>query len=320
MPELVKLSTKIETTRALLDRMKAQLALALPKHLSADRLARVVMTECLASVQRGRPGAPTLLDCTAESFASAVLQAAAFGLEPGALGQVHLIPRRNSRRGTVECTFQIGYKGILALVYRSGQILTIDPVVVYARDRYEIRKGTNRSIRHDPYRPTSSEDSPGDAVAYYAVADIRGGGTKFVDAWRSDIERHRDRYAATRGEGSPWDTHFDEMALKTVLKRLCKYLPVSVEVATAVALDDAAEAGIPQDFAWLGQADAPLEVPGELCGVEFQSKHGEMARCIKEAGHTADHVGERAPAEGSSKLDAAVADRKRRGESPEAVA
>ena len=158
MPEMVKLQTKVTTTRNLLDKMKSQLALALPKHLTADRLVRVVMTECLASVQRARPGAPTLLDCTAESFASAVLKAASVGLEPGPLDQVHLIPRRNTRRGTVECTFQIGYRGLMVLVRRSGQILTVDPVIVYARDRYEVRQGTTPGIRHEPYRPTDDPE------------------------------------------------------------------------------------------------------------------------------------------------------------------
>jgi recombination protein RecT len=201
-----------------------------------------------------------------------------------------LIPRRNNRRGTVECKFELGYKGILALVYRSGQILSIDAVIVYARDRYEIQKGTRRTIRHEPYRPTDEEDSPGNPIAYYAVAALRGGGTKFEDMWKQDVERHRDRFAAARGEGTPWDTHFDAMALKTVLKRLCKYLPVSVETATAVALDDAGEAGLPQNLGWLTDVQNPLS--GEDAPLEDAAEDAPP------------------PSDGSSKLDAAVANRR----------
>ena len=288
MPELVKLSAKVDTVRNLLDRMKPQLALALPKHLTADRLVRVVYTEVLTSIQRARPGAPTLVDCTGESFASAVLQAAELGLLPGGLGQVHLIPRRNNRRGTVECTFQLGYKGILTLVRRSGQILTISPVVVYARDRYDVRKGTTRSIRHEPYRSTGAGDTPGEAVAFYAVADIRGGGTQFEDMSRADVEAHRDRYAATRGEASPWDTHFEAMALKTVLKKLCKYLPVEVEAAEAIRLDDAAETGRSQIFS--------VDLP------DWIKRENPADPALEESAS--------APADGSAKLDAAVARRR----------
>ena len=259
MPEMVKLQTKVTTTRNLLDKMKSQLALALPKHLTADRLVRVVMTECLASVQRARPGAPTSWIARRNRSRPPSSRPHRSGYEPGPLDQVHLIPRRNTRRGTIECTFQIGYRGLMVLVRRSGQILTVDPVIVYARDRYEVRQGTTPGIRHEPYRPTDDpEDSAGPSVAFYAVATIRGGGTQFRHMWRSDVERHRDRFAAARGTGTPWDDHFDAMGLKTVLKALCKYLPVSVETTIAIALDDAAEMGLPTDLDFIpGLTDTP---------------------------------------------------------------
>jgi recombinational DNA repair protein RecT len=63
---------------------------------------------------------------------------------------------------------------------------------------------------------------------------------------RREVEKHRDR-SATRGSG-PWVTDYEAMALKTVLRKLCKFLPASVELKRAVELDERAEAGLPQDL------------------------------------------------------------------------
>jgi len=241
MPELLAVPKRIQQRKELLDQMHGALVQALPKRLTADRLTRTVLTECLASVQRADPGDATLLDCTRESFAGAVLTCATFGLEPG-LGHVYLIPFRNRKRGTVECQLIPGYKGLLVLARNSGEVLAIDAAPVYARDGFEYRRGTTPTIEHRPY--LGPEDR-GEVLAYYAMGLIRGGGVQ-VDAMRKlDVEAHRDRFsrAATRG---PWVEHFDAMALKTVLRRLCKLLPVSIEAHEAVALDELSEAGLPQ--------------------------------------------------------------------------
>lgn len=287
MAELVPLTKKIATTRDFLEKMRGQLALALPRHVTPDRMVRVVLTECLTGVQRARPGAPTLLDCTQESFAGAVLQCAALGLEPGVLGQAFLIPFRNNRRGTIECQLIPGYKGLLMLARRSGQIQSIDPVVVYAKDKFTVRKGTAPQIVHDPHRPKTDDDDHGPAVAYYAVAALKGGGYQFDYMWKADVQRHRERYSRASEDG-PWSTNFDEMGLKTVLRRLCKFLPVSVETQTAIALDEAHEAGLPQDLGTVWSAQPEIVGPEES-GVATGA--GDAA----------------APA--TSKLDAAVAQR-----------
>lgn len=263
--EIIPITKRIQTTRELLDKMKPALAAALPRHIGPDRMARVVLTEVLASVQRARPGTPTLLDCTHESFVGAVLQCAALGLEPGVLGQIYLIPFRNTKRGTVECQVIPGYKGLLALARRSGQILTIDAVLVHKLDRFEVRRGTLPRIVHVPYVPSDDPEDPGPGpvIAYYAVAVIRGGGTQFDYAYRPEIEAHRDRFSRAAHDG-PWHTDFEAMALKTVLRRLCKFLPLSIEAQTVATLDEMHEAGLPQDLgvAWLdAPADAASPVP-----------------------------------------------------------
>jgi recombination protein RecT len=268
MAEMVPLPKRIQSLRDFLEKQKGQLALALPRHLTPERLIRVVLTECIRSVQHARPGAPTLLDCTMESFAGAVLQVAQLGLEPGVLGQAYLIPFRNPKRGTVEAQLICGYKGLLALARRSGQIVSIDPVVVHAKDTYRVKRGTAPAIVHEPYRPKGEEDDAGPAVAYYAIAFLRGGGVQFESMWRREVESHRQRYSRASDDG-PWATNFDEMALKTVLRRLCKWLPLTIEAQTAVALDERAEAGLPQDLDVLWSVSA---APSEAQNAPAASK------------------------------------------------
>jgi recombination protein RecT len=260
MAEMVPIQKRIQSLRDFLERQKGQFALALPRHLTPERLIRVVLTECIRSAQHARPGAPTLFDCTLESFAGAVLQVAQLGLEPGVLGQAYLIPFRNLKRGTVEVQLIPGYKGLLVLARRSGQIVSLDPVVVHAKDTYRVKRGTAPAIVHEPYRPKGEEDDAGPAVAYYAIAFLRGGGVQFESMWRREVEVHRQRYSRAAEDG-PWATNFDEMALKTVLRRLCKWLPLTVEAQTAIALDERAEAGLSQDLdlLWSGVSAAPSE-------------------------------------------------------------
>jgi recombination protein RecT len=235
MAEIVSFQKKVETVRDLLERMKPQLALALPKHLSADRMVRVVMTEVLRN--------PKLMDCDPRSFAGAVIQSAQLGLEIGVLGLAFLVPFRNTKADRLDCQLIPGYKGLLQLARRSGQIATIDPVIVRAKDKYRVVKGTSPKIEHIPWE----KDDPGEAVAYYAIGHFKAGGFQFEAMWKREVEEHAKRYSRAYGEG-PWQTDFDAMGLKTVLRKLTKFLPMSIELQTAVALDESAEAGLPQDL------------------------------------------------------------------------
>jgi recombination protein RecT len=236
MPELQKLSVKVQTTRAFLTRLGPELAKVLPRTVTPERLMRVVITDGLAQVQRNRPGAPTIFDCTEASLASAILQVAGLNLEPGGvLGQAHLIPYKNKSNGTTEAQLQIGFRGYIALALRSGLVTSITPVVVHARDRYIVHKGTTPSIVHEPYRPTADVPLPGEAIAYYVVAMLKAGVPQFDEMYKAEVEAHRDRFARATGPGTPWAEYFDAMALKTVVKRLCKVLPSATEPAVAEA-------------------------------------------------------------------------------------
>lgn len=253
---LINRNDKVSTIRTLLDRSKNQIKMALPSHLNPDRMLRIAMT----SLQKNKD----LLECTPESLIGAIIQSAQLGLEPdGVLGHAYLVPY-----GKV-CTFIPGYKGLLALARRSGEISTILAEVVHAKDVFEFELGLTPRLKHVP---TADEDE-GEFVAVYAMARLKDGGVQFVVMRKGAVEKVRKRSkAATNG---PWVTDFEEMAKKTALRRLCKLLPCSVELEKAVVLDERAEVGLPQD----------LEV--ELAGSE-QSGPGpsKLDQIVGQAGQT----------------------------------
>jgi recombination protein RecT len=219
-------------------RIKSQMALALPKHMTADRLARIALTEVRKVPALGR--------CDQASFLGAIMQCAQLGLEPGgALGHAYLLPFENRKKGVTEVQFIVGYRGMLDLARRSGQILSIEARAVYAADTFHVALGLNPDLTHEPDWEAADR---GPLRFVYAVAKLKDGGTQFEVMSRAEIERVRSQSKA--GQNGPWVSHFDEMAKKTVIRRLFKYQPVSIELATAVALDEQAESNQRQDNAF----------------------------------------------------------------------
>lgn len=211
---------------------KAQMALALPKTLTADRLTRIVLTECRKT--------PELRKCNPQSFFGAVLQCAQLGLEPGsALGHCYLLPYGNgkARDGRPNCQLIIGYRGMIDLARRSGQIVSINAYCVHQEDEFVYELGLHPDIKHRP----SAKANRGPVTYVYAVAQLQGGGVQFEVMSRAEIEAVRSQSkAGTRG---PWVTHWEEMARKTVVRRLFKYLPVSTEALRAVEVDEKSDRG-----------------------------------------------------------------------------
>lgn len=251
-------------------KIKAQMALALPKHMTADRLARIALTEIRK--------VPKLAQCDQTSFLGAIMQVAALGLEPGgALGHAYLIPF--DKRGKVggewrvigtEVQLIIGYRGMIDLARRSGQIVSLSARIVYAKDKFSYTFGLDETLEHVPYEGTD----PGEMTHVYAVAKLVGGGVQFEVMSRAKVEQTRDGsqgYQAAvksaekykKAVDSPWSNHFDEMAKKTVIRQLFKYLPVSIEIQRAVGLDEQADAGLSQHNALVIDGDYRVETHDE---------------------------------------------------------
>lgn len=232
----------LRTLSAFLDGRKTFIAKVIPRHLTPDRVVKVAITAASRT--------PKLLECTPESFALAVIQASQLGLEAGSpLGEAYLVPYGR------ECALIVGYRGLIALARRSGEIESIEAHVVHTRDRFELSFGLDAKLSHTPHMPAPPRAADGDAamkawaedadpgllVAVYAIARLKGGAVQYEVMTRAQVDAIRAR-SRSSGNG-PWVTDYEEMARKTVVRRLAKYLPMSIEMAQAIDLDDRQESG-----------------------------------------------------------------------------
>lgn len=221
----------------------------LPSSLSIDatRICKSVMFELNKN--------KALQKCSPMSVISSVLQASQLGLEiGGTMGQAYLIPFWNSKEKVSEAQFVLGYRGMIELGRRSGQMLSLDAHCVYENDEFELEYGIHEKLRHIPTRGKE----PGNLIGAYAVARFKDGGYqfKFIEAWRleklkeTQLAKIKNEYAR---KYSPWEAYFDEMSCKTAVRRLFKYIPISIEQANfehfnilqkAIKLDEDADAGM----------------------------------------------------------------------------
>lgn len=203
------------------------------KHLTPERLIKVV----LGAASR----TPAILECSPLSIVKAVLQAAELGLEPGSsLGEFWLVPFYNSKTGQKEAQGIPGYRGLIALARRSGEIANISASAVYAGDHFEVELGLEPKLIHRPNYDQDREN-PSDLRFVYAVARFKDGSYQFEVLSRKQIDALRRRSKAA--DGGPWVSDYEEMAKKTAIRRLSKYLPLSVEMARALDLQARAESG-----------------------------------------------------------------------------
>lgn len=212
---------------SLLDKMKPQIAAALPKHLDVGRFIRAALTEFRKT--------PLLWECEPITFVGSCVMLAQLGLELGPLGHAYLLPFRNNKTGTVDCTLIIGYKGMIDLARRSGQIVSLTAHGVFENDKFEYAYGLNEVLEHKP-----SLNERGNLIAVYAVARLRDGGFQFEVLSIPDVQKVQTKSKA--GNFGPWKDNFEEMAKKTAIRKLFKYLPVSVDLQRAFTLEDRAEA------------------------------------------------------------------------------
>lgn len=223
------------TMRAYITRMKGEIAKALPSVMTPERFTRIV-TSAISTT-------PQLAQTTPQSFLGAMMTAAQLGLEPNTpLGQAYLLPYKN--HGKLECQFQLGYKGLIDLAYRSGQVTIIQAHEVRENDEFSYSFGLEPTLHHVPARRDR-----GPVVCYYAMFRTKDGGFGFEVMSREDVEAHARKYSKSYGGSfSPWSTNFDEMAKKTVLKKCLKYAPLKSDFVRAVASDETIKTEIAEDM------------------------------------------------------------------------
>jgi recombination protein RecT len=216
------IQNKANTLKKLMESAKKEIEAALPKHVTPERMMRIALTEARKT--------PKLLECDQASFLGAVIQASQLGLEPGgSLGHCYLIPYGR------EVNFQVGYRGMIELAMRAEKVSHISARAVHEGDLFEWEYGLNEGLTHKP------GNKPGILTHVYCVVHLKNGCKMFDVMNMEEVETIRKSSKA--GNNGPWKTHFEEMAKKSVIRRLFKYMPVSVELSTAVTLDELADAG-----------------------------------------------------------------------------
>ena len=217
------------------------------KYLTPDRMARVA----LATISR----TPALWQCKPESIVRAIVDAASVGLEPtgGVLAHGYLVPYGQ------ECQFIIGYQGLVELARRSGNFEHLEANPVFAKDKLTLRYGFNADFSHEPYM---GEGERGPMVGAYCLALFKGGERHVTYMTKGDIDKRR--AASKAGSSGPWKQWYEEMAIKTVIKKAAKLWPKTVEIADALDKDERAEnfEAMPVfDAIGLDEAPAPILAP-----------------------------------------------------------
>lgn len=236
-----------KTMQSYIKAMEGEIAKALPSVITPERFTRMVLSAISTN--------PKLGSCTPASFLGAMMSAAQLGLEPNTpLGQAYILPYQN--KGVLEAQFQLGYKGLIDLAYRSGEVEVVQAHIVYANDKFECEYGLEPKLTHIP-----ADKDRGEAVKVYAMFKTKSGGYGFEVMSMEDVRIHAEKYSkAYNTSFSPWKTNFEEMAKKTVLKKCLKYAPLKSDFVKGIVQDGAVKSGLSEDM---------YEVPNDVVEAEF---------------------------------------------------
>lgn len=229
--------------------MEPAIKAALPSVITPERFTRITLSALSTN--------PKLGQCTPQSFLGAMMAAAQLGVEPNTvLGQAYLIPFRN--HGQMECQFQLGYKGLIDLAYRSGEVVDLYAETVYANDEFRYELGLNPKLEHKP-----AMKERGEPIAFYAVFHSKNGGYGFKVLSIDDVRAHAKRYSKSYGSG-PWQTDFEAMAKKTVLKQVLKYAPLKSDFVRGLAQDETIKTTIAEEMYDVPDTTEYIEAESEV--------------------------------------------------------
>jgi len=233
------------TIQDMLEEKKPAIRQLLPHHVKdVDRFIK----SALLAVSRN----PELRKCTPASLFTAIVNAAELGLDfTPAKGHAYMIPYKV--HGTLEAIFMPGYRGLIDLARRSGVVSKIEARLVYGKDKFEMILGTKPGLKHQPYL---GEDR-GAVIGAYAVAFFHQNEEPQFEYMRLDEIKSIQARSKAGGSG-PWKTDWNEMTRKTVVRRLFKYLPTSVEIDKAVEADNSAAGLIDLEVKSLPEKDGEM--------------------------------------------------------------
>lgn len=190
------------------------------------------LSNVVAAVQRN----PKLLECKPETVINSFMLMASLKLMPsGVSGEAFVIPY--SKKGVLEAQFQLGYQGLVTLLYRAGASSVVAELV-REKDVFEI---TNGKILHK-VNPLLTKEQRGKVIAAYAIITTAAGGTVEQFMHIDDIHAHAKKFSQSYGGSfSPWDSASDPegwMPRKTVLKQTAKLAPKNETLHRAIAEDN----------------------------------------------------------------------------------
>lgn len=209
---------------AYLEKMKPQMGMALPKHLTPERMARLTITAFNTNKQ--------LQSCTFQSIAACVMTASQLGLEIGVLGQCYMVSYGDT------ATLVPGWKGLIDLNARA-QRSTVWTGAVFEGDQFDWELGDSPKVKHKP----CGESDPDKLIFAYAVGRLNGSDYPVIECWPNErLHRHRDKYNKVGKRHYSFE-NWEMYCRKVVLLQVLKYLPASIELAAAIEVSHAAEDG-----------------------------------------------------------------------------
>lgn len=210
-------------------KMEPEFRLALPAHIPSERFTRIAVSAINSN--------PDLLagDIDKRSLYAAVMKAAQDGLVID--GREAALVTFNSKNGK-QAQYMPMVAGIMKKMRNSGDIATISYGLVYQKEfdekRFEYIKGDNECLRHEPIL----FGDKGNIIGVYAVVTLKDGSKvrEFMDMQQIDKVRKVSRSATS--EHGPWKKWFEEMAAKSVLRKVSKLCPMSTDIDRVFAHDD----------------------------------------------------------------------------------
>lgn len=280
--EVAKKPSKFSNIRDLMVSQKKEIAMAIPKHLNADKLCRIALT----TFRRN----PKLLNCPIESLLGAVIRCGQLGFEPNdMMGNIYLIPFGN------DVQVIIGYQGMIDLARRSGQLVSINARIVYDKEVFKLEYGMDTTLKHIPKPPAER----GGKIGVYAVAKLKDGGTVFEWMWKEDVEKVKAMSKTAGYENSVWKKWEDAMWRKSVIRQLFKFLPKSVEIQNAIMAEETTGKQEWDDIKGIDIDDDIIDVEVEdltnnktkdltekLSNAKGKTETGEYSKKLKEAINT----------------------------------
>lgn len=257
-----------------------RIAAVVPRHLTAERMLRVAAHAVTKT--------KNLDQVPLAQLVGGIMMLSSLGLEPNTvLGHAYLIPfAKRIKEGTrwieaFELQVIIGYKGYLELMRRSGQVISVHADVVYKGDTFSFEYGTNQHLKHIPQGDSAGREATHaycyaklkdgeafDVLPYPRVLAIRNGSQGYQAALKSKSDAEANQADAWKMKtylSSPWVQHEHEMASKTMVRRLAKMMPMSIEIQNAMEHDSAQEQGKTIDYATFSDVDftSPLDLGAE---------------------------------------------------------